>query len=127
VALKKRKKYNPPLDKNFGRGHTEIKMQLSGNSAQPGPFSATLVDLRRGDAAILDRIDLPGEDARRLMELGFLPGTTITAGFSAPGGDPRVFQVDGSEIALRRETARRLMIRRPAPASLPKAKAPRNS
>ncbi|HUK18829.1 MAG TPA: FeoA family protein [Bryobacteraceae bacterium] len=91
-------------------------MQLSGNSiGQPGPEAAsvlaTLVDLRRGDAAILERIDLPGEDARRLMELGFLPGTRVTAGLSAPGGDPRVFQVDGSEIALRRETARRVKIR----------------
>ena len=46
------------------------------------------------------------------MELGFLPGTQITAGRSAPGGDPQVFQVDGSEIALRRETARRLNVRR---------------
>ncbi len=69
------------------------------------------MDLRKGDAAILDRIDLPTEDARRLMELGFVPGTRITAGFSAPGGDPRVFQVDGSEIALRRDTARRLKVR----------------
>jgi len=47
-----------------------------------------------------------------LMELGFVPGTQITAGRSAPGGDPQVFQVDGSEIALRRETARRLTVRR---------------
>jgi ferrous iron transport protein A len=85
-------------------------MQLSGNSGQAEPLSATLVDLHRGDAAILDRIDLPTDDARRLMELGFLPGTRITAGFSAPGGDPRVFQVDGSEIALRRETAKRLKV-----------------
>jgi len=75
-------------------------------------ISPTLVDLRRGDAAILDHIDLPGDDARRLMELGFLPGARVTAGFSAPGGDPRVFQVDGSEIALRRETAKLLKIRR---------------
>jgi 8-oxo-dGTP pyrophosphatase MutT (NUDIX family) len=29
----------------------------------------------------------------------------------SPGGDPRVFQVDGSEIALRRDTARRLKVR----------------
>ncbi len=99
-------------------------MQLSGNSGvleAPAPVvrlervnparSATLLDLRRGDAAILERIDLPGEDARRLMELGFLPGTRITAGLTAPGGDPCVFQVDGSEIALRRETARRLKVR----------------
>ena len=86
-------------------------MQLSGNSNRPEASPATLSDLRRGDAAVLDRIDLPGEDARRLMELGFLPGTRITAGLSAPGGDPRVFQVDGSEIALRRETAVRLKVR----------------
>jgi ferrous iron transport protein A len=96
-------------------------MQLSGNKeAQEvltgsGSFPATLVDLRRGDAAILDRIDLPGEDARRLMELGFVPGATVTAGLSAPGGDPRVFQVDGSEIALRRETAQLLKVRRERP------------
>ena len=83
-------------------------MQLSGNNVQPENSVSTLVDLRRGDAATLDHIDLPGKDARRLMELGFLPGARITAGHSAPGGDPRVFQVDGSEIALRRETARRL-------------------
>jgi ferrous iron transport protein A len=99
------------IDNHFRRAHTQFKMQLSGNSsALEEPF-ATLVDLRRGDVAILDSIDLPGDDARRLMELGFLPGTTVTAGLSAPGGDPRVFQVDGSEIALRSETARRLTVR----------------
>ena len=98
---------------------------MSGNRSQPEPGSPalseeaseagrrqmTLGDLRRGDHAILDCIDLPDDDARRLMELGFVPGTRVTAGYSAPGGDPRVFQVDGSEIALRRETALRLKIR----------------
>ena len=115
ARVKNRRKAPRPLDKDFGLRHTEIEMQLSSNSVQTEAFSATLVDLvdlRRGDAAILDRIDLPGEDARRLMEMGFLPGATVTAGLSAPGGDPRVFQVDGSEIALRRETARRLKVRR---------------
>ena len=107
-------------------------LQLSGNSAvaeEPaGGETATqhsqeclcheqrmpMVDLRRGEAGILDSIDLPAADARRLMELGFVPGTRVTAGLSAPGGDPRVFQVDGSEVALRRETARRLKVRRPS-------------
>jgi Fe2+ transport system protein FeoA len=84
-------------------------LQLSGNNSLLG--GATLVDLRRGDAAVLEAIDLPKDEARRLMELGFLPGARITAGLSAPGGDPRVFQVDGSEIALRRETAGRLKVR----------------
>jgi Fe2+ transport system protein FeoA len=111
VTRKKQSKEFRPIDKDFGLAHTEIMLQLSGNNNQPEAPHASLVDLRKGDAAILDRIDLPTEDARRLMELGFVPGTRITAGNSAPGGDPRVFQVDGSEIALRRDTARRLKVR----------------
>ena len=86
-------------------------MQLSVNCDLPKTLPLSLVDLRRGDAVILESIDLPTDDARRLMEMGFLPGMQITAGHSAPGGDPQVFQVDGSEIALRRETARRLKVR----------------
>jgi len=98
------------LDKNFRAAHTRIEMQLSGNNGVLEASPGSLVDLRRGDEAVLSEIDLPVEDARRLMELGFLPGARVVAGQSAPGGDPRVFQVDGSEIAVRRETARRLKI-----------------
>jgi len=111
VGSKKRRKTPASLDRNLRLAHTEIKMQLSVNCDLPETFPSSLMDLRHGDAAILEGIDLPADDARRLMELGFLPGTRITAGRSAPGGDPRVFQVDGSEIALRRETARRLLLR----------------
>ncbi len=74
--------------------------------------SRTLADLAAGEEGILDGIELPGPDARRLMELGFVPGTRVRAAGAAPGGDPRVFRVDGSEIALRRETARHLLLRR---------------
>jgi ferrous iron transport protein A len=98
-------------------------LQLSGNTVQVEGVLASLVDLRKGDAAVLDHIDLPGDEARRLMELGFLPGSRITAGLSAPGGDPRVFQVDGSEIALRRETAKLLKVkldRQPAKSKIPR-------
>jgi ferrous iron transport protein A len=102
-------------------------LQLSGNNDPREGSAGTLVDLRRGEQGILDRIDLPGDDARRLMELGFLPGMQITAGMSAPGGDPRVFQVDGSEIALRRETAKRLKIRRGGKSAKPSVESRRIS
>ena len=59
---------------------------------------------------MLEGLDLPVDQALRLMELGFLPGARIEAALSAPGGDPRVYRVDGSEFALRRETASRLML-----------------
>ncbi|HLH44548.1 MAG TPA: FeoA domain-containing protein [Bryobacteraceae bacterium] len=70
-----------------------------------------LMELQRGEKGILERIDLPEADAQRLMELGFLPGHAVTPAHAAPGGDPRVFRVDGTEIALRRETARRMILR----------------
>ena len=110
MAGKKHKKRRQGLDNVFRADHTKTVLQLSGNKAD-APVLSTLVDLTRGDAATLEAIDLPADEARRLMELGFLPGTRITAGLSAPGGDPRVFQVDGSEIALRRDTARHLTVR----------------
>jgi len=72
----------------------------------------TLADLHTGERCILDRLDLPESVARRLMELGFLPGNEVIPGRRAPGRCPRVFQVDGSEVALRADTAARLFIRR---------------
>ena len=80
-------------------------MQVSFNK------SRNLTELKEGESAVLERLDLPDQDAQRLMELGFLPGHAITRGHSAPGGDPRVFRVGGSEVALRRETAQRLILR----------------
>ena len=73
----------------------------------------SLAELPEGDSGILETLDLPEDIALRLMELGFIPGTVIVAGKSAPGGDPRVFRVDGSEIALRRETAQFLRLKPP--------------
>jgi len=84
-------------------GHTSSSP--AGHSGRP------ITSLKRGESGILDRIELPEPDARRLMEMGFLPGHSVTPAHSAPGGDPRVYRVDGSEIALRRETARHLLLR----------------
>lgn len=71
----------------------------------------TLADLPKGCQATLERLDLPAEFSTRLMQMGFIPGSSVEAASAAPGGDPRVYRVDGSEVALRRETAARLIIR----------------
>lgn len=76
------------------------------------PAAQTLADLPTGQRCILDRLDLPEDVARRLMELGFLPGNEVIPGKRAPGRGPRVFRVDGSEVALRDDTAARLYVRR---------------
>lgn len=70
----------------------------------------TLSDLRQGDEGVLDRLEVVADVAERLMELGFLPGVRVSAGRPAPGGDPMIFRVDGSDVAIRRATARRLIL-----------------
>ncbi len=76
-----------------------------------GSLKALLSELRAGQQAVVESLDLPDEIALRLMELGFLPGHAIHVGQSAPGGDPRIFRVDGSQIALRHETSSRILVR----------------
>jgi len=68
----------------------------------------TLADLALGEGGVLATLHLPSDDASRLMEHGFLPGARVRFVGRAPGGDPRVFRVDGTDIALRMDTARRL-------------------
>jgi ferrous iron transport protein A len=85
-------------------------MQVHVNKDAP-PEPRNLTALKKGESGILERIDLSEDAAQRLMELGFLPGQSVTRAHSAPGGDPRVFRVDGSEVALRRETAVHLILR----------------
>lgn len=86
-------------------------MQLSFKAASRKRRPASLADLASGTEAVIDRLDLPEDLASRLMELGFIPGHRVAAALSAPGGDPRVFRVDGAEIALRRETAQHILVR----------------
>ncbi len=102
-----------------------LKRSASGARPEEGP-ARTVAELRPGEGGVLESLDLPGDVARRLMELGFVPGHRIVAAHRAPGGDPRVYRVDGSEIALRKETAARLILRGaesgplPAPSPLPR-------
>jgi ferrous iron transport protein A len=88
-----------------------FKQRTSAESPKRKSSAKNLTELKPGEEGVLEKLDLPDEDAQRLMEMGFVPGHSVTRGLSAPGGDPRVFRVDGSEVALRRETARRLILK----------------
>jgi ferrous iron transport protein A len=90
-----------------GEGRRRRRRRRRGRGSGP----RSLADLREGESGVLAILELPEEVALRLMELGFLPGTTVVAGKAAPGGDPRVYRVDGSEIALRRETTVHLLLK----------------
>ena len=72
---------------------------------------AALADLKEGQCAILEQLDLAPRVADHLMNLGFIPGVEIVAARSGPGGDPRVYRVDGIEVALRRDVSSRIVVR----------------
>ena len=69
-----------------------------------------LVELKEGERAVLHHLDLPSHTAEHLMCLGFIPGVEVLVGKAGPGGDPRVYNVDGSNVALRREVSRQLAV-----------------
>ncbi len=68
---------------------TILTVQSSFKKDRASTRARNLTELKRGESAILESIDLDPHEARRLMELGFLPGHRVTAAQSAPGGDPQ--------------------------------------
>ncbi len=73
--------------------------------------SHTLSDLALGESGILEDFDMPQTIAEHLMNLGFVPGLEILVARSGPGGNPRVYRVDGTEVALRRDLSRCIAVR----------------
>jgi DtxR family Mn-dependent transcriptional regulator len=51
-----------------------------------------------------------GQERRRLMDLGFVPGSIVDVEMVSPAGDPTAYRVRGSVVALRREQARLIRI-----------------
>jgi DtxR family transcriptional regulator, Mn-dependent transcriptional regulator len=51
-----------------------------------------------------------GLQRRRLLDLGLLPGTEITAVFTSPTGDPTAYRIRDSLIALRKEQADQIYV-----------------
>ncbi len=76
----------------------------------PGLAELRLADVPLRQEVELVYIDLPADQAEPLLERGILPGCRICPIRSSPAGDP-IVSIDGSLIALRRETADCLCVR----------------
>ncbi len=70
---------------------------------RPSTIGNSLADLQQGERAILGELALEPATAEHLMNLGLVPGVEVSVAHSGPGGDPRIYRVEGTEIALRRE------------------------
>jgi DtxR family transcriptional regulator, Mn-dependent transcriptional regulator len=79
----------------------------------PGATAADLVeeeylsDLELGEEAKVISLSVAcrGAERRRLLDLGFVPGTPIEVEMISPAGDPIAYRVRGTVIALRQEQA----------------------
>ena len=73
----------------------------------------SLFELAAGDSAVLDAMALPDNLAGHLLDLGFVPGSQVTVVRCGPAGGPRVYRVDGTDVALRRDVAERITVLQP--------------
>lgn len=68
----------------------------------------TLDQLAAGERAVIASVDCPPAIARRLMELGVLPGTEVEVIRRAPLGDPLEIALRGVHLSLRKSEARNI-------------------
>ena len=71
-----------------------------------------LVDIPLRETVELVRIDLPPDQMEPLLERGVLPGCLLCPVRRSPSGDP-IVMVEGTLLAIRREVAKCLCVRRP--------------
>lgn len=65
----------------------------------------TLAGLRVGASGVVRRVAGPRAVTRRLLEMGLVPGTTVTLRRVAPLGDPIELRVRDYALSIRRADA----------------------
>lgn len=65
----------------------------------------TLDALPVGASAVVTALRSTGAQRRRMLDLGFVPGSCVCALHVSPWSDPVAYGVRGAVIALRREDA----------------------
>ncbi len=66
-----------------------------------------ITDLSVGDSGVIKKFsfDLPDKNIYKLMELGFIPGETISINKIAPLGTPIEINIMDSNICIRKQDA----------------------
>lgn len=74
-----------------------------------------LAGLKPGQKAVVVGLSpaCRGPERRRLLDLGFVPGTEVKVVMESPLGDPVAYEVRGTTVALRRDQARVVQITEP--------------
>ena len=64
-----------------------------------------------GETCIIDVVRSEKAIARRLVDMGFLPGVPVKCVHMAPSGSPIAFWVKGTLVALRRSDCKNIAVK----------------
>ena len=84
---------------------------MAPNATHPRPDQdRALADLAPGMTALVEQVDASSPMGRRLLDLGFVPGTRVKVLRRAPLGDPVVYELRGTQLCLRRSETLRIRV-----------------
>ena len=72
----------------------------------------SLSRLSPGLSAVITQLTAQGEMRRRLQDMGFIPGPTVTCLQRSPLGDPTAYRIREAVIALREEDAGHILLKK---------------
>ena len=70
----------------------------------------SLYDLEIGKKGVVRKVLNTGTIKRRLLDIGFTPGTTVENIMVNPGGELVAYMVRGALIAVREDDAKKILI-----------------
>ncbi len=70
----------------------------------------TLDNLRTGKSAVISEVGGEGALRCRLLDMGLIPGTTVTVVKIAPLGDPIELSLRGYELSIRKDDAKKITL-----------------
>ena len=96
---------SPLIAKNITVGVVKLEKQIEGKFK-------TLSSIKIGEAGTILGIAkaLRGQQRRRLMDLGIVPGTKIEAELESLTGDPVAYRVRGTTVALRKKQTEKIYL-----------------
>lgn len=71
----------------------------------------TLNELKINETAFINKLNITDNFRRRLLDLGFVTGSKITALYKSPSGNPTAYFIKGAVIAIRDEDAKNIKIK----------------
>lgn len=79
---------------------------------QYNQINESLDSLPIGKRGVVSTLTADGVQRRRMLDLGLVEGAQVEALHQSPSGDPTAYSIMGAVIALRREDAKKIILKK---------------